>query len=149
EIDKDLLKELVAARKKPRNFAYIPGKAPGLVLAKSKIGDSSLAKAKKEAGGNMVIRGRCCGEKGVIVFETAAKPPGGMRERLRAAIKAKTNKMFQIDVRQVDKVEEVEDETDDEVNDEELAEAGDDGPVEEEVDLDKELADTKPSVDLA
>lgn len=71
EVDKELAKSIVQAKKKPRNFAIVAKGSNVLKLAVDKrpIKDGSIAKWKKDTGGNIVLRGVVQGTaEGDLVF---------------------------------------------------------------------------------
>lgn len=76
EIDKELVALIQQARKAPRNFVLI---AKGtaclkLLLSKKPIRDGEVTKARKETGGNVVIRGVCSGDGADLVFQVIEQP---------------------------------------------------------------------------
>ena len=75
-IDKDLAKSLQVARKKPLNFVIIAKGANvlGLLVDKRPIKDGVVLKAKKELGGNAVVRGVVVGEDPELVFQVVEEP---------------------------------------------------------------------------
>lgn len=92
EVDKELAKSLLAARKKPRNFAMI---AKGvtilkLMLSKKPFRDAELLDAKKEAKGNLVIVGVCtAGDGPDLLFRVSEEPPL-QDAKLKAFVKEET-----------------------------------------------------------
>jgi hypothetical protein len=133
-IDELLKKELKAAKKAPRNFALVVSAKPGLIVSRTKIGGAAVKNKQKECGGGMVLRGRCFGEDGLLVFETTIKPAGGLAAKVKQLVKKSTGLTLKVELRQKEKVEEIEaapevDDTDDDddKDSEESSEDGDDG----------------------
>jgi hypothetical protein len=107
-IDELLKKELKAAKKAPRNFALVVSAKPGLIVSRTKIGGAAVKNKQKECGGGMVLRGRCFGEDGLLVFETTIKPAGGLAAKVKQLVKKTTGLTLKIELRQKEKVEEIE-----------------------------------------
>jgi len=107
-IDELLKKELKAAKKAPRNFALVVSAKPGLIVSRTKIGGAAVKNKQKECGGGMVLRGRCFGEDGLLVFETTIKPAGGLAAKVKQLVKKSTGLTLKIELRQKEKVEEIE-----------------------------------------
>ncbi|MBL8793976.1 MAG: hypothetical protein JNM56_08725 [Planctomycetia bacterium] len=141
-IDELLKKEIKAAKKTPRNFALVVSAKPGLIVSRTKIGGAAVKTKQKECGGGTVLRGRCFGEDGLLVFETVTKPAGGLAAKLKQLVKKTTGLTLNVELRQKDKVEEVEltPEVEDEVDDDEPGESEEPDESEEPTGDNKELA---------
>lgn len=100
-IDRDLAAALKLALKNPMRFALVL-KGPGegtLVVSKKAIPVGVVAQAKKELGGGLVVRGRCRGEDGRLVFETAKEPGPNLAKTLKAVIRRDAGMALQVDAR--------------------------------------------------
>lgn len=78
EIDKELAKSLLVARKKPRNFAMVVKGVTvlKLMLSKKPFRDAELLEAKKQAKGNEVVTGVCAaGEGAELQFRVLEESP--------------------------------------------------------------------------
>src|SRR4051812_45812215 len=74
DIDPELATAIKAAKTGKSMYFVLVAKGAtdgALLVNKSKIPPAKVNDAKKEAGGGTVIRGRCIGEDGTIVFQTA------------------------------------------------------------------------------
>ena len=91
-MDKDLAAAIAAAKAKEHNFAIV-AKGPTVVyllVSKIPIKDAVVQAAKKEHGGNAVMRGKCRGQEGELVFRVA-KEPAVQDKKLKEFITAATN----------------------------------------------------------
>ncbi len=88
DIDDKLAAVLKEARRVPMNFAFVAkGASQGkLVVSKKPIPATAESAAKKEVGGGTVFRGRCIGEDGKLIFETAKEPPSSLAKQLKTII---------------------------------------------------------------
>jgi hypothetical protein len=76
-MDEKLKAALGAAKGAVHNFALV-AKGPMVVyilVSKTPIKDDVVQAAKKEHGGNAVVRGKCQGQNGELVFRVAKDPP--------------------------------------------------------------------------
>ncbi len=150
-IDKVLLKEVNAARKAPRNFAFVSApKGTALLMSKRVIGGAVVKDKQKECGGGQVIRGRCSMEKGVLVFETIVNVSPALNKKLRDTIKKSTKLTVKAAFRKAEKVEEINDDRpDDETPDspDDRWEESDESDTDE--DDDREAAATAVNARLA
>jgi hypothetical protein len=76
DIDKELAAAITAAKNKEHNFAIV-AKGPNVVhlfVSKLPIKDTEVQKAKKAHSGNAVMRGKCQGQNGELVFRLAEDP---------------------------------------------------------------------------
>ena len=92
DVDKELVKSLQEAKKKPRNFAIV-AKGPNVVkllVSKKPIKDGELLKAKKECQGNVICRGVCCGDGADLVFQVTADQPSIAEPKFKAFLKDQT-----------------------------------------------------------
>lgn len=80
DINKDLVKALQRAKKKPCNFAVI-AKGPNvlkLIVDRKPIKDGALLQAKKECQGNAIVKGVVCGGDGPeLIFRVKDEPAFG------------------------------------------------------------------------
>ncbi len=113
EIDAELATAIKAAKTgKNMYFAMIAkGATDGqLLVSKTKIPPAKINEAKKEAGGGTVIRGRCIGEDGIIVFQTAKEPAGTAETLAKKLIKTNAglvlNVVFRVSADAEDEAEE-------------------------------------------
>src|SRR5262245_25513265 len=87
-IDKDLTTTLMAARGgKPMRFAFLPKGGAGKLLVGKKIPAQQIAEAKKATGASSVLKGRCVGEDGTLVFYVVKEPPGTLHGQLKKRLK--------------------------------------------------------------
>ena len=102
-----------------RNFAFVVApKGTSLLMSKKKIGGAAVKDKQKECGGGQVIRGRTFYEDGKLVFETVSKISDTLEKKLRDTIKNETGFQAKPELRQVQKVEEIEDESPDQPEEE-------------------------------
>lgn len=92
DIDKDLMKSLQQARKKPRNFAIV---AKGstvlkLIVSKKPIKDGELLKAKKEVGGNAIVKGVVTSGDGPELLFQVAEEVSLQEPKFKTFIKEQT-----------------------------------------------------------
>ena len=102
ELDKVLAASITAAKSKEHFFAIV-AKGPAAVhlfISKTPIKDADVQKAKKEFGGNGILRGKCQGEGGPnLVFRVAVKPtvdPKKLKEFIFDATKLTVAPRFEI-----------------------------------------------------
>src|SRR5262245_38900130 len=87
-IDKNLVTALKAARGgKLMRFAFLPKGGEGKLLVDKKVPPQQIAETKKATGASSVLKGRCVGEDGTLVFEVAKEPPGTLLGQLRKRLK--------------------------------------------------------------
>src|SRR5262245_31091729 len=99
-IDKDLVTALKAARGgKPMRFAFFPKGAEGKLLVDKKVPAQQIAETKKATGASSVLKGRCVGEDGTLVFEVAKEPPGTLLGQLRKRVKEDAGLTWPIAIR--------------------------------------------------
>lgn len=127
EIDKDLMKSLRLARKRPRNFAII---AKGLtclklIVSKRRIKDGDLIKAKKEYHGNAIVRGLVTGGDGPELVFQVTEEVSLLEAKFKLFIKEHTGLPWKPRFAVVLTQQEVDDETADEP-DETAGEPGED-----------------------
>ncbi len=111
-VNEDLKRSLSAAKKRPHNFALVVGHQLGLLLSKTKIGGAALKEKQLECGGGTIVRGRCFLEDGVMVFETANKVSSTFGPKIKKLIKDEVGLTLAVLLRQKEKVEEIEDDSD-------------------------------------
>lgn len=116
ERDAKLATALRQAKQQPMFFAFVPkGTIDGaLLVAKKKISTKEVNEAKAEIGGKKVLRGRCVGEDGKLVFELAKEPPGTLAKQLKKVIHESAGMMMGVECRVVADLEEEQDEGDSE-----------------------------------
>jgi hypothetical protein len=86
-VDTLLLKELMAAKKAPRDFAAVPGKKEtALVLSKRPIPGSRVKAMREEVDGTKVFRGRCFTESATTILELTDNPPAKAQSNVSAAL---------------------------------------------------------------
>ncbi len=85
EVNDKLQSALKQAKTKKMFFAFVAkGGGDGVLLvAASKIPPKDIAEAKKKSGGTTVTTGRCFGEEGELVFETAKEPPAALAGQIK------------------------------------------------------------------
>ena len=99
-IDKDLTTTLKAARGgKPMRFAFFPKGAEGKLLVGKKIPAQEIAETKKATGAGSVLKGRCVGEDGTLVFYVVKVPPGTLYGQLRKRLKDDAGLTWPIEIR--------------------------------------------------
>jgi hypothetical protein len=99
-LDKDLTTTLKAARGgRPMQFAFLPKGSEGKLLVAKKVPLKQIAETKKETGASSVIKGRCVGEDGTLVFYVAKEPPGTLLGQLRKRLKEDAGVTYPIEIR--------------------------------------------------
>jgi hypothetical protein len=99
-IDKDLTTTLKAARGgKPMRFAFLPKGGEGKLLVGKKIPPQQIAETKKATGASSVLKGRCVGEEGTLVFYVVKEPPGTLLGQLKKRLKEDAGLTCPIEVR--------------------------------------------------
>ena len=109
QVDKELVKELTAAKHRATSPSSTRPKGKALVMSKKKIGGTVVKEKQKECGGGQVIRGLCSLEDGTLVFKTVANVSDGMTKKLREAIKDGGGPPLKVEMRTVETVEEIDD----------------------------------------
>ncbi len=76
DVDEELAKAVVVAKKKPRNFALFSKGANvlKLLLSKKPIKDEAILKTKKDVQANTILRGVVQGEGADLVFQVLEEP---------------------------------------------------------------------------
>jgi hypothetical protein len=113
EKDTKLVTALRQAKQQPMLFAFVAkGASEGaLIVSKKKIPIKEINEAKQETGGKKVIRGRCVGEDGKMVFEVAKEPPSTLAKQLKKVIQESAGMMLQVETRVAADLEDEEEES--------------------------------------
>jgi tetratricopeptide (TPR) repeat protein len=85
DIDAELAASLKAAKSGTMFFAVVAKGANdgALLLSRSAVPANRIAEAKKKCGGGTLLKGRCFGEEGTLVFELADEPPPTLAKQIR------------------------------------------------------------------
>src|SRR5262245_49875810 len=99
-IDKDLTTTLKTARGgKPMRFAFLPKGSEGKLLVGKKIPPQQIADTKQAIGASSVLKGRCVGEGGTLVFYVAKEPAGTLHNQLKKRVKEDAGLTWPIEIR--------------------------------------------------
>src|SRR4051812_29045803 len=98
--DPKLTSTLRDALKKPISFAFVANGNDGSLLAdKKKVPAAEATAARKELGGGTIIKGRCVGENGTLVFEVGKQPPATLAALIKKIIKRDAGLTHPVEIR--------------------------------------------------
>ena len=104
-IDRDLaaaLKKAKTKAKKDAMYFALVIKAPGegtLIVNRNQVKPEAIAKAKKDLGGGQIVKGRCSGEDGQLVFATPKEPSPTLAKTIKAVIHHDAGLTLKVDAR--------------------------------------------------
>ena len=101
DVDAKLATSLRQAKSRPMFFAFVAkGASDGALIVSGKaIPANEIKEAKTKCGGTTVFRGRCFGEEGKTVFETADPPPASLAAQLHKIITRDAGLSLQVETR--------------------------------------------------
>jgi hypothetical protein len=99
-IDKDLTNAVKAARAgKPMQFALFLKGTEGQLLVGKRIPPKQIAETKRATGASSVVKGRCVGEEGTLVFYVAKEPPATLLSQFKKRLKDEAGLTCPVEIR--------------------------------------------------
>jgi len=100
QVDAKLVSSLKLAKSSPMFFAFIAkGQEGKLLVDKRKISAKDAAEAKKECGGGSIVKGRCHGEEGKMIFEVGTEVAATLSALTKKIIKHSAGMTFEVEYR--------------------------------------------------